>query len=59
MTCIVHPDASRVVESDKFGGIRVQRGVEAGYFVSIAKKPKDEYGAELPWTVHRTEWVKL
>lgn len=58
VTCIVHPDASGIVECPKFGGIRTERG-EAGYFVSVAKKPKDADGNELPFVEHRTERVRI
>lgn len=58
ITLIVHPDATGVVDSPKFGGIRTERG-PAGYVVSVAEKPKDEHGNELPFVHHKTERVTL
>jgi hypothetical protein len=58
ITCIVHPEATGIVDCPKFGGIRTERG-PAGYMVSIAEKAKDEQGNELPFVHHRTERVTV
>lgn len=37
ITCVVHPQAVGVVESDKFGGIRTEQG-EPGYVLSTGER---------------------
>lgn len=37
ITCVVHPEAVGIVESDKFGGIRTEAG-PAGYVLSTGEK---------------------
>lgn len=58
VTCVFHPDASGVIESEKFGNIRTARG-EPGYCVTVSEKVKDADGNELPFVQQRGERVKL
>lgn len=37
ISCVVHPDAVGIVESDKFGGIRTEQG-EPGYVLQSGER---------------------
>lgn len=37
ITCVVHPEAVGIIESDKFGGIRTEQG-PAGYVLQSGEK---------------------
>lgn len=39
ISCVVHPEAVGVIESDKFGGIRTEVG-SAGYVLSTGERIK-------------------